>query len=78
MKRTVYYVHIGNAPAVTFDNFEEAARYWDRCTYRLTTPIFGGIDCQQFNDDNVMTRDAWLIHVHTNGTVYVNPNMRGI
>jgi len=55
----------------TFDTFEDAASTWDRLTYH--GPFRPGYIGVQEWQNGYMVRDGYLIHVHTNGSVYVNP-----
>lgn len=53
-----------------YATFEVAARAWNVSTF--DRPVPGGISVQQF-EAGLMVRDGWLVHVHNDGTVYVNP-----
>lgn len=71
--RTVLTTYVDGFPTAHGDDFEAAATQWcvDSATAGRSVP--GGISIQQFNADDIMVRDGWLIHVHNDGTVYVHP-----
>lgn len=56
------------------DNQEVAIRAWDRESVRRTD-LVGGIMIQSFDDDGIMIRDGWLLHVSESGHVYLNPRI---
>jgi hypothetical protein len=63
--------------STSFDNLEEAVRFWDRTTLGSAPPAGDGLQVQEFRrdpDGEVMTRDGWLVHVETTGAIYINPN----
>jgi hypothetical protein len=65
-----YFVNI-NGDRKPFDRFDEAARFWTGQTFHGPSPV-GGIEVQEFQH-GVMVRDGWVVHVHENGSVFINP-----
>lgn len=73
---TVYRVYVDDVVVDVFDSLEWAIREWDRSTYNLGRIVPGGIEVQEFEGE-VMMRDGWILHIQPNGTVYLNPNLKG-
>ena len=70
---TRYSVVVDGRTLLVTESFEEAARMWDRETYLSAAPQ-GGIGVKSYQNGYTV-RDGWLVHVGTNGSVYINPSM---
>lgn len=56
-------------------DLERAIRVWDSESIRRAD-ISGGVMVTFFNDEGLMVRDGWLLHVSSEGHVYLNPNLK--
>jgi hypothetical protein len=74
-KRQEFVTYVAGETVYKGDDLESAIRAWDRSTYKLEgKPPAGGISVQLWSD-GVMVRDGWILHVHENGQVYLNPQL---
>lgn len=55
-------------------SLETAVRTWDAKTYGARCSTAGGITIASRIGD-VMVRDGWILHVHEDGTTYLNPGI---
>lgn len=69
------YVRVKGKDTI-FDNYEDAARFWDGETFMgsETFQSGDGIGIQEFHGDT-MVRDGWLLHIGSNGSIYISPMM---
>ena len=63
----------------TFETLEPAVRAWDQATYSLrpmdgVVRVQGGVQVQTFNEEGLMVRDGWILHLF-DGVPYLNPNI---
>lgn len=72
--KTIYRTWVRGNLVYQGESLETAIRCWDAETYNLARSVAGGISVQQFLDD-LMMRDGWILHVHEDGTVYLNPQL---
>lgn len=68
---TVYRTLVNGEVEYEGDDKERAIRAWDSLT--LSQPSHGGIEVQSFDGEGCMIRDGWLLHVSSDGHVYLNP-----
>lgn len=73
MMRTEYVTYTDGTDVYRGANLSEAIRAWDAATYQVA-PNSGGISVQSWQGE-VMVRDGWILHLHDNGVVYLNPNL---
>lgn len=72
--RKVFTTYVNGKMVYSGDSQERAIRIWDAATYSLGKSIPGGISVQEFSGD-LMVRDGWILHIHNDGTVYLNPSI---
>ncbi len=56
------------------DDLEKAIRTWDSESVHRSG-LSGGVMVKTFDDEGLMIRDGWILHVNDNGHVYLNPRL---
>lgn len=75
MSSTVYSVVIHGTTIHSGSSLEAAARTWDHETVGTARVTPGGIEVREYNDEGVMVREGWVLHVNADGVVYLNPSV---
>lgn len=57
------------------EDLETAIRTWDSESV-ARADISGGVMIQSFDNEGVMIRDGWILHVNEDGHVYLNPRVK--
>ena len=71
---TIYTVEIDGKKVRQYEELSDAVRAWDELAYREGCH-HGGISVISTDSEGVVWRDEWIIHVHSAGNVYLNPNI---
>lgn len=83
---TVFRTYVEGSLKYSGPSLEKAARTWDRETHRLGGSVPGGVavatyetrgsdPSRPYDSGLLQLRDGWILHVHEDGTVYLNPNI---
>lgn len=78
---TVYRTYVEGALHYSGPDLTEAARAWDAATFSLGRTVPGGIAVASYEGVTyepglLQLRDGWILHVHEDGTVFINPSIK--
>jgi hypothetical protein len=77
--QTVYRTYTEGKLEYTGDNLEAAIRTWDKATHAAGHSVPGGVAVAVYEPTTyglLQLRDGWILHVHEDGTVYLNPSLQ--
>jgi hypothetical protein len=61
-------------------DLQEAIRTWDATTFAEGRTVPGGVAVSTYEDlggpRQLQLRDGWILHVHEDGTVFLNPSIK--
>ena len=77
----VYRTYVDGALKYSGPDLGEAARAWDASTYNLGKSVPGGVAVATYQGVSyepglLQLRDGWILHVHDDGTVFLNPSVK--
>jgi hypothetical protein len=74
--RHEFTTYVDGEVAYKGDDLESAIRSWDGSPDLLGDKRLpaGGVSVQSWSGD-IMVRDGWILHIHEDGQVYLNPNL---
>lgn len=80
MSHTIYRTYVESKLHYSGESLEEAVRTWDRETYSLGKSVPGGVAVAEYEGHPgesglLQLRDGWVLHVHEDGTCYLNPRL---
>lgn len=77
-RMTTYRTYVEGVLHYEGPNLPIAIRNWDRATFSAGKSVPGGISVATYEERSyglLQLRDGWILHVHEDGTVYLNPNL---
>lgn len=81
-RTTVYRTYVKSRLAYTGPDLEAAIRMWDNESLKLAgdgIPVPGGVAVATYEEMHyglLQLRDGWILHVHEDGAVYLNPSLK--
>lgn len=77
----VYRTYVESELLYSGPDLSEAAREWDAATFNLGKSVPGGVAVSTYQGVSyepglLQMRDGWIVHVHEDGTVFINPRIK--